>query len=76
MRGAGIEKGAEKPAPRGQSNPADNNGPIKIYEKATYVPTKISLNFAMIPIQTREQISKGFSLAEYASGKLLKKGYW
>ena len=55
---------------------SDNNGPVKIYNKATYVPTKIDLNFTMIPIQTREQISQKFSLAEYASGKLLKKGNW
>jgi len=53
----------------------DNNGPI-IYEKATYVPTKIDINFTMIPIQTRHQVSKHFSLKDYAAGKLLKKGYW
>ena len=46
------------------------------YTKATYVPTQISLNFTMIPIQTRDQISKEFSLKDYATGDLLRKGFW
>jgi len=46
------------------------------YTKSTYVPTKMEMNFTMIPIQTRDQISKEFSLKDYANGKLLKKGFW
>ena len=49
---------------------------VSPYNKATYVPTQISLNFTMIPIQTRDQISKEFSLKEYATGSLLNKGFW
>ena len=54
----------------------DTSGPNPAYQKATYVPTKIEFNFTMIPIQTRDQISNEFSLKDYASGKLLKKGFW
>jgi len=54
----------------------NNNGEDDTYSKATYVPTKIDISFTMIPIQTREQVSNEFSLEEYASGSLLKKGFW
>jgi len=30
----------------------------------------------LLPIQTRNQISNEYSLKDYASGKLLKRGYW
>jgi hypothetical protein len=46
------------------------------YTKATYVPTKIDINFTMLPIQTRDQVSNDFSLERYANGDLLRKGFW
>jgi len=73
-RSIGLAK-AGKPAPQSTLDPANRNV-IRNYNGTTYVPTKIDINFTMIPIQTREQISKKFSLEEYASGKLLKKGFW
>jgi hypothetical protein len=42
----------------------------------TMVPTKMDINFNLIPIQTRDQISNEYSLKDYASGSLLKKGFW
>jgi hypothetical protein len=42
----------------------------------TYVPTKISIQLTLLPVQTRGQVSKEFNLKDYASGALLKKGYW
>jgi len=42
----------------------------------TYVPTKISIQITLLPVQTRGQVSKEFNLKDYASGALLKKGYW
>jgi len=63
------------PSAKGQSSNSTNNADT-IYNKATYVPTKIDINFTMIPIQTRDQISKDFSLEKYANGDLLKKGFW
>ncbi len=79
--GANIGAGAE-PIRRSSNN---TNGPsqnaneslaTKLYDGITYVPTKIDLNFTMIPIQTRDQVSNEFSLKDYATGKLLKKGFW
>ena len=43
---------------------------------ATYVPTKMSLTITAIPIVTRNDISNNFSLRDYASGKLIRKGIW
>jgi hypothetical protein len=57
-------------------NQNDNNDPTKVHNGKTYVPTKLDINFTMIPIQTRDQVSNEFSLKEYASGKLLNKGFW
>jgi len=38
----------------------------------TYVPTKISISLVAYPIVTRNDVSNKFSLAEYATGKLLQ----
>jgi hypothetical protein len=38
----------------------------------TYVPTKIQIAIVAYPIVTRNDISNTFSLAEYATGKLLQ----
>ena len=45
-------------------------------EGVTRVPTSMEFNFYLLPIQTRNQISNEYSLKDYASGKLLKRGYW
>jgi hypothetical protein len=42
----------------------------------TMVPTKLEINFNLVPIQTRDQISNEYSLKDYANGSLLKKGFW
>ena len=42
----------------------------------TYVPTKISISLTLLPVQSREQVSKQFSLQKFANGNLLKGGYW
>lgn len=75
LASAGILPGGSKKKSTAQTNVADNNA-VKIYEGLTYVPTKITINFTMLPIQTRKQVSKDFSLAKYGSGELLKKGIW
>lgn len=58
------------------SSPQDVEQFTKIYEGKTYVPTKMDINFTLLPINTRQQVSAEFSLEEYANGKLLKKGFW
>jgi hypothetical protein len=63
----GINKGAnfDRPAPPnlGQNQP-------------TYVPTKLDIQLSLFPIQSRQQVSREFSLKQYANGDLLKRGFW
>jgi hypothetical protein len=42
----------------------------------TYVPTKIDISLTLLPIQSRSDISKVFSLQQYSTGQLLKGGFW
>lgn len=44
--------------------------------QATYVPTKIELSITLLPINTRSQVSTQFNMKEFASGALLKGGFW
>lgn len=45
-------------------------------DNATYVPTRIDVTISLLPIQTRNQQSQQFSVKEFASGNLLKGGFW
>jgi hypothetical protein len=45
-------------------------------QRGTYVPTRMELDIVLIPLQSREQISKQFSLKSFANGDLIKGGYW
>jgi hypothetical protein len=63
----GISKGAEtcRPPPPtlGQNQP-------------TYVPTRMQMTISLLPVQSRQQVSRVFSLQQYARGDLLKGGFW
>ena len=67
LANAGLPKGGmnKQPAPAsfGQNSP-------------TYVPTKINISISLLPVQSRKQQSQQFSLKQYASGDLLKGGFW
>jgi hypothetical protein len=67
-----IPKGAiaKPPAPGGVTQNVANT------ERATYVPTKMEIDISLIPVQTRDQVSKQFSLKGFANGNLLKGGFW
>jgi hypothetical protein len=43
---------------------------------ANYVPTKMEIDITLIPVQTRSQVSKQFSLKGFANGDLIKGGFW
>ena len=43
---------------------------------STYVPTHMEIQLTLIPIQSRSQMSKQFSLKEFAQGNLLRGGFW
>jgi hypothetical protein len=42
----------------------------------TYVPTKLEISLTLLPVQSRQQVSKQFSLKEFANGNLIKGGFW
>lgn len=42
----------------------------------TYVPTKMDIAITLLPTQSRSQVSKQFSVKEFANGNLLKGGFW
>jgi hypothetical protein len=44
--------------------------------RSSYVPTRMELDIVLIPLQSREQISKQFSLKGFANGDLIKGGFW
>ena len=44
--------------------------------QTTYVPTKIEIQINLLPVQTRSQVSQQFSLKKFASGDLLRGGFW
>lgn len=44
--------------------------------RPTYVPTKMDITISLLPIQSRKQVSKQFSLKEFANGNLIKGGFW
>jgi hypothetical protein len=44
--------------------------------QATYVPTKIEISLTLLPINTRSQVSKQFNMQDFASGALIKGGFW
>ena len=62
-----INKGAidARPAP-----------PTLGLNQPTYVPTKMDISLTLYPIQSRQQVSRQFSLKGYANGDLLKGGFW
>jgi hypothetical protein len=67
LRGSGLSRGAMTAPPNFSS--LSNS-------EATYVPTKIQLTISCVPVVSRNDISKNFSVSDYATGSLIKKGIW
>jgi hypothetical protein len=44
--------------------------------RPTYVPTKMEITITLLPVQSRNQVSKQFSLEKFANGNLIKGGFW
>jgi hypothetical protein len=51
-------------------------GSVNNTQLANYVPTKMEIDITLIPVQTRSQVSKQFSLKSFANGDLIKGGFW
>jgi hypothetical protein len=62
-----LPKGAQQEPP---------GAPTLGANRPTYVPTKIDISITLLPVQTRSQVSKQFSLARFAKGDLIKGGFW
>ena len=45
-------------------------------DNSTYVPTRIEISLILLPVQSRAQVSKQFSVKGFANGNLLKGGFW
>lgn len=67
----GIVKGAS-PSQIAQSRQGNEIGG----DRPTYVPTKVDLSITVLPVQTRQQTSKQFSVKGFANGNLLRGGFW
>lgn len=44
--------------------------------RPTYVPTKMEITINLLPIQSRSQVSKQFSVKNFANGNLIRGGFW
>ena len=73
LRNAGLKKGALPNVPAQSLLDLQS---VNNIDNATYVPTKCEISITLMPIQTRNQQSRLFNMQDYASGKLLKGGFW
>jgi len=73
LRNAGLKKGALPNVPAQSLLDLQS---VNNIDNSTYVPTKCEISITLMPIQTRNQQSRLFNMQDYASGKLLKGGFW
>ena len=64
----GVSPGGNPPAPIWTGDRESNSGGVG---QPTYVPTKLQIQIQAVPIVSRLDISRRFSLRDYASGDLL-----
>jgi hypothetical protein len=67
MSAAGLAPGGVRPPP-----PPVNLGRAQ----PTYVPTKMDIKITLLPMQTRSQVSRQFSMENFANGSLVQRGFW
>lgn len=70
----GLGNGSLKNTPSPQPVNQNVTNPSAI--NSTYVPTKMEISVTLLPMQTRSQVSKQFSLEGFAQGRLLQGGFW
>lgn len=71
LANAFTTKGALPTTPFGSKNV-----PNLAQGSPTYVPTKMDISIRLLPVQTRQQVSKQFSVKGFANGDLLRGGFW
>ena len=74
LNNAGLLPGAQPQS--GRSDLGAVTGTTSGTVQTTYVPTKMEIQLQLLPVQTRDQVSRGFSLEEFARGRLLTGGFW
>lgn len=74
LTNSGLAGGSltQTPSPSNVNQQVNNTNPTN----STYVPTKMEISITLLPVQSRKQISQQFSLKSFASGDLLKGGFW
>jgi hypothetical protein len=75
LSNAGLSNGSlsNRPSPSQVNQNVANQTSIN----STYVPTKMEISITLLPMQTRNQVSKQFSLKSFANGSLLAGGgFW
>jgi hypothetical protein len=73
LKNAALPRGAERPVPEQGLVTAQS---VNNTQNSTYVPTSLDITISLLPINTRKQISQGFSVQEFSKGTLLRKGFW
>ena len=73
LKNAALPRGAQRPQPEQGLVTAQS---VNNTQNSTYVPTSLDITITVLPIQTRKQISQGFSVQEFSKGTLLRKGFW
>ena len=73
LRNALLPRGALPNVPRELISVSQS---VSNIDNSTYVPTKITIQINLLPIQTRNQQSQQFSVKGFANGDLLKDGFW
>ena len=75
---SGLSSGAQDTFQSSTSLTENNQkfSPFSIAEGATYVPTTLDIQFTLLPIQTRKQVSQQYSNKYYGYGTLTRKGFW
>ena len=73
LRNAALPKGA---LPNVPSQTLLDLQSVTNIDNSTYVPTRCEISITLMPIQTRNQQSTLFNMKDYASGQLLKGGFW
>lgn len=78
LKNAGLPPGAEGNTTNRLNFPDKiiNSVPTFGMDYPTYVPTKITVELELLPVQSRQQVSQEFTFADFASGKLITRGFW
>jgi hypothetical protein len=71
-----LNAGLERFFPAAKPTPDSVTATVNNTQLANYVPTKMEIDITLIPVQTRSQVSKQFSLKGFANGDLIKGGFW